>query len=130
MTTGQLTRTILVVEDDASIAELITWALDDAGFEVRTAITVAEALRVCEQSLPDLIVADLLLPDGLGSELVCRIRERTGHHAVATLLMSAHPRAQEHASSAGADACLQKPFDLDEFFRKVEDLLGPGPALP
>ena len=120
MTVQQGTRRILVVEDDPSIAELISWALDDAGFEVRTAPTLADALQTFEQTEPHLVVADFLLPDGLGSELVRRVRER---NAVATLVMSAHPRAREQAAAVGADACLQKPFDLDEFFQTVDHLL-------
>ena len=120
MTAHTTTRRILVVEDDASITELIAWALDDAGFEVRTAPTLAEAFSKFEQAEPDLVVADFLLPDGLGSELVRRIRE---HDGVATLVMSAHPRAPEQAAAVGADACLQKPFDLDEFFQTIDSLL-------
>ncbi|HUY99374.1 MAG TPA: response regulator transcription factor [Thermomicrobiaceae bacterium] len=125
MTFHEATRRILVVEDDPSISELIAWALDDAGFDVRTAPTLAEALAIVQQDEPDLVVADFLLPDGLGSELVRRIRQ---HDGVATLVMSSHPSAREHGASVGADACLPKPFDLDEFFETVETLLQHGPG--
>lgn len=124
MATRQLTQTILVVEDDPSIAELIAWALDDAGFVVHTAPSVAEALRLWEQAAPDLVVVDFLLPDGLGSDLVRAIRRHTDHDDIPTVVMSAHPRAREQARASGADACLQKPFDLDEFFVTVERRLG------
>lgn len=123
MTIRRLRRTVLVVEDDPAIAELISWALTDAGFVVRTAPTLADALRSYDQSGADLVVADLLLPDGLGSELVRAIRRRTRRRGTATLLLSAHPRANQHADDAGADACLAKPFDLDDFFVTVERLL-------
>ena len=125
MTLHRSTRRILVVEDDPSIAELIAWALDDVGFEVRTAPTLAEALAKFQQDEPDLVVADFLLPDGLGSDLVRRIRQ---HDGVATLVMSAHPSAREQAASVGADACLPKPFDLDEFFQTVGTLLQHEPG--
>lgn len=115
--------TILVVEDDPSISELIAWVLDDAGFVVRTARSVAEALNAYDQSQPELVIADLFLPDGFGSEMLRLIQDRGRNPAAATLVMSAHPRAREQARAAGADACLTKPFDLDEFFQIVETLL-------
>ncbi|HET9017892.1 MAG TPA: response regulator transcription factor [Thermomicrobiaceae bacterium] len=121
------TQRILVVEDDPSIAEVITWALGDAGFAVRTAPTLTEALSIIGHDEPDLVVADYVLPDGLGSELVRRVRER---HRAATLMVSAHPGARAQASAVGADACLQKPFDLDEFFETIDTLLHRAPDGP
>ena len=123
MTVVSGTRTILVVEDDKSIAELISWILSDAGFVVYTASTVAAAMERFEEIHPDLVVADLILPDGLGSELVLMLRHRATE-CPATLMMSAHPKAIEHAQKAGADACLPKPFDLDEFYQTVSNLIG------
>lgn len=122
MQTVNDTQTILVVEDDKSIAELISWILSDAGFRVYTATTVAGALECADAVHPDLVVADLVLPDGLGSELVVLLR-RYAVEKPATLVMSAHPQAMEHAQRAGADACLPKPFDLDEFYDTVSQLI-------
>ncbi|MDI3339875.1 MAG: response regulator [Sphaerobacter sp.] len=129
MAAPQLTQSILVVEDDPSIAELIAWALDDAGFAVRSAASVAEALRLCDQATPDLVVVDFLLPDGLGSDLICALRQRCLAR-VRAVVISAHPRAAELARSIDADACLRKPFDLDDFFSTVERLLLPVNAPP
>lgn len=123
MALGMVMDRILVVEDDPSIAELIAWALGDTGFVVWTAPNVKEALRLYTQVSPNLIVADFLLPDGLGSDLVRQIRAYDGHNRTAALLMSAHPRADEQALAAGINACLQKPFDLDVLFATIEKLL-------
>jgi DNA-binding response OmpR family regulator len=122
MTSVQDAQTVLIVEDDKSIAELISWILNDAGFRVYTATTVATALQRIEEVHPDLVVADLILPDGLGTELVATLR-RFASEKPATLMMSAHPQAVEHAQRAGADACLPKPFDLDEFYETVSQLV-------
>lgn len=122
ISTAALARTALIVEDDRAIAELITWALEDAGYNVRVAPTIAEAMSSYDQSQPDLVVADLLLPDGMGSDIVRRIHEEGKSNPAATLMMSAHPRAEERAEAAGADACLKKPFDLGTFYETVERL--------
>ncbi len=132
MTVVESKATILVVEDDPSIAEFLVWALSEAGFEVRSAPTIADALQALDGTSPDVVVADLLLPDGLGSDLVRQVRLRGNGDSVATVVVSAHPRAPEHAAAAGADACLPKPFDLDDFYRTIQALVesrGTGPGL-
>jgi DNA-binding response OmpR family regulator len=120
------THHILVLEDDSSISELLTWILSDAGYEVTCADNLREARRVCEHSTPDVIIADLLLPDGLGSDLVQEVhRERDGR-GPASIVMSAVPQAQRHAEEAGAHLCLTKPFDLGELLDAISGLTGSG----
>lgn len=118
------TRTVLIVEDDHGIAEFLGWALRDQGLEVRHALTLSEAIRLYEELGPDLVITDLVLPDGFGVEVVRRAKTQNGHMAVPSVVLSAHPRAPEYAQEAGADACLSKPFDLGTFFDTVESLLG------
>ena len=115
-------RTILVVEDDAAIADLLGWVLGDAGYRVHSASTVAAAMELVETSRPAVVVADLMLPDGSGSEVVERVKADSGRD-VAAIVMSAHPEAREHARRAGADACLPKPFDLDDLYATIDGLL-------
>lgn len=114
---------ILVVEDDPSILNMIRLALGDAGFHVRTATSVESAVRICREKSPDLVVADLLLPDGLGTEVVRRLHEMKGADAPPTIMVSAHPHVQEKAADVGVSACLPKPFDLYEFYQTVDTLM-------
>ncbi len=114
---------ILVVEDDPAIADLIAWVLTDAGFTVYTAPTVARGLALYEQIKPDLVVADLMLPDGLGSHLLQQLQQPEYQPAAATLVMSALPRTHQYATAARADAYLPKPFDLDELLDVVDRLV-------
>lgn len=114
--------TILVLEDDRSISELLVWVLSEAGYEVTAVSTVREAIRACRERLPDVIVADLLLPDGMGSELLDELRERSHGGGPPSIVMSALPNARRHADAAGARACLAKPFDLTELLDAVSRL--------
>lgn len=116
-------HSILVVEDDPAIADLIDWVLSDAGFVVYTAPTVSQGLKLYEQVKPDLVVADLMLPDGLGSHMLQQLQKPENQPAAATLVMSALPRAHQYASDARADAYLPKPFDLDELLDVVDRLV-------
>lgn len=117
------TPCILVVEDDQAIADLIAWVLSDAGFAVYTAPTVSGGLALYQQIKPDLVVADLMLPDGLGSHLLQQLHQPENQPAAATLMMSALPLARQHAEDVRADAYLPKPFDLDDLLELVDRLV-------
>jgi DNA-binding response OmpR family regulator len=124
---------VLVIEDDRSIADLIAWTLGDAGHEVSCAASVAEARRIWRSRLPDLVVADLLLPDGLGTEVIQEIAKSVDGFRPPSLVMSALPQACEYATTAGADACMAKPFDIGRLLETVDELLArgsPGGAPP
>lgn len=113
---------ILVLEDDRSISELLVWVLSEAGYQVTAVSTVREAIKVCREHVPDAIVADLLLPDGMGSELLNDLRESRDGESPPSIVMSALPHAHRHAEAAGARHCLQKPFDLTELLDTVSQL--------
>ena len=124
MTTGERDLQVLVVEDDEGIAELIAWVLEDAGFVVHTETGIAGAQRAYEECRPRVVITDLVLPDGLGSDFINDLKKRSGHAEVASVLISAHPHALQHAKASKADAYLSKPFDLDDLNRVVGDLVG------
>jgi len=124
MSIGKRDLKVLVVEDDEGIADLIAWVLQDAGFVVYTESGIAGARRAYEECHPRVVITDLVLPDGLGSDLISDLRRRQNHHELASVLISAHPHALAHARASRADAYLSKPFDLDDLNRVVEDLVG------
>ena len=65
---------VLVVDDEATIRELLSGSLRFAGFEVVTAASGAEAVRAAGRSRPDLILLDVMMPDGDGFEVARRLR--------------------------------------------------------
>ena len=103
-------QSILVVEDEASIASFVSLYLKNAGYDVRTAPTVAEATRQLLAAMPDLIVLDLMLPDGDGVELCRRIRQRSD---VPILMLTARDEDVDKiiGLEVGADDYLTKPFN-------------------
>jgi DNA-binding response OmpR family regulator len=123
MIIGERHPTVLVVEDDKGIAELITFVLEDAGFIVYTEGEISSALRTFNVCHPSVVITDLMLPDGLGSDLIVQVRHRDWSSEVRSILISAHPQAREHAVASHADAYLSKPFNLDDLYQTVEELL-------
>ncbi len=114
---------LLIVEDDASLRELISGELEDRGYIVEPASTRAAAMESLQSGAPDLILSDLRLPDGSGMDLLPAAQQ---HHAQpAMLLITAFgsvPQAVE-ALKAGADDFLTKPVDLEHLAVRIERAL-------
>jgi two-component system KDP operon response regulator KdpE len=108
----------LVVDDAPRIRRALEVMLGRAGYDVRTAGTAAEGLASAVLTQPDVILIDLLLPDGDGSELCRQIREFS---VVPVLLLSAvdDEREKVRALDAGADDYLTKPFGIDELLARL-----------
>jgi CheY-like chemotaxis protein len=118
---------VLVVEDDPDARLLIRYALRDL---VRTdaAGTVADALRMAENVPYDGLLVDLNLPDGLGTEVVEELRERTPYWGVPMVAVTGHSLPDSSGSflEAGFDAYLAKPFGQEEIRTLVRHLVVDG----
>ena len=121
MTTGRL----LVVEDEPSIAELISINLRHAGFTVLTAATAEAAREVVDRELPGLVVLDWMLPDRSGIALCRQWRSeaRTRDLPVIMLTARAEEADQVQGLEAGADDYLVKPFSPRTLVARVRAVL-------
>jgi len=109
-------KRVLVVDDDASIRELLSTALEEDGYEVVPAANGQDALAVCERWRPDVIVLDLMMPVMDGWTFAERLRERD---EIPIVVLSAATDLARHAKTIGAAAVVGKPFDLDQLLPKV-----------
>ncbi len=114
-------KRILVVDDDASIRDLVFLALTDEGYEVVLADDGAAALRLVEGSPPDLILLDMRMAELGGEEFVRLYRALPGPHAPVVLFTAARD-AEQSAAEIPVDALLPKPFDLDDLLSLVQRL--------
>ncbi len=114
---------VLVVDDEKSISELITTSLRFVGFEVRTAATGAEALRVAEEFKPHALILDVMLPDLDGFE-VCRQLRDSGQE-VGVLFLTAKDSTEDKIKglTLGGDDYVTKPFSLEELVARLRALL-------
>ncbi|HYX89831.1 MAG TPA: response regulator transcription factor [Gaiellaceae bacterium] len=115
-------QTVLVVEDEASIASFVSLYLKNAGYAVRTVGTGAEALAQAEAERPALIVLDLMLPDVDGIEVCRRIRKGSD---VPILMLTARDEDVDKiiGLEVGADDYLTKPFNPRELVARVKSIL-------
>ncbi len=113
---------VLLVEDAPEFAQLAKDVLTDAGFRVRTVSTITNAISSMTESMPDLVVLDLGLPDGDGLDLCRSIREHSNAYVIVVT-----GRASEvdklRGFRLGADDYLVKPFSGRELVARVEALL-------
>jgi DNA-binding response OmpR family regulator len=114
--------TILVVEDESSIASFVSLYLKNAGYTVRTAATGTEGLSQAAAHEPSLIVLDLMLPDIDGIEVCKRIRQRSD---VPILMLTARDEDVDKiiGLEVGADDYLTKPFNPRELVARVKSVL-------
>ena len=113
---------VLVVDDERAIQRALKATLEAAGYRVEIAGTCADALAQVALKPPDLVILDLLLPDGSGHD-VCR--DIRGWSPVPILLVSAvgDEREKVKALDAGADDYVTKPFGIDELLARIRAML-------
>ncbi len=109
-----MTRHILVIDDEPNIREVLRIVLEGEGYRVREAATYSEAMQLLSKSTFDLVVCDIVLPDGNGLDLVRSFH--AGHPETKFIVITAHntPAQALTALRDGAVEYLSKPFDVDE----------------
>lgn len=110
---GQMKK-ILVVDDDVDIVQLIAAAFAPYAYEVLTAQSGTAALEVVRQHRPDLIILDLMMPDGHGFSVCQAVRADETLRQTRILVLSAkhYPADRQHAFDLGADEFMTKPFNV------------------
>mgnify|MGYP001582196297 CR=1 FL=1 len=114
--------TLLVVDDESAVLELVATCCEEAGHTVLTAQDGKEALRLFYESHPDLLVVDIRMPVMDGFELVSRVRE-VSEAPIIVLSALAHEQDKVHALRLGADDYMVKPIGMRELVARVEAAL-------
>lgn len=115
-------KSILLLEDDTVLSELFALALRQAGYAVDTVTNGKEGLAFLEESIPDLIVSDIMMPEMDGLEFLARVREHSNLRFVPIILLTTKSALQDVVKGfeLGADDYLAKPVDLKELLVRVE----------
>ena len=116
-------KKILIVDDEADLREMVTSILEQDGFKtIKTAGTVAEALKICRDWEPDLAILDVMLPDGNGFSLFEQMRTFT---EVPVLFLTARGEDEDKLKGLGlgADDYMVKPFLPKELSLRIGIIL-------
>ena len=114
---------VLVVDDEAMLADLLAQALRHEGWETDTAKDGLDALAKADSFHPDVVILDVQMPRMDGLETLERLRARDPELPVLFLTARDAVADRVHGLRAGADDYVTKPFDLDEVAARVEGLL-------
>jgi len=113
---------VVLIEDEPDLREILQYNLAQAGHRVQSAATADAGLRLARESLPDIVLLDLMLPEVDGFELCRQIRERS---SVAIIVVSARggERDKVSALNVGADDYMTKPFSIEELLARINATL-------
>jgi two-component system phosphate regulon response regulator PhoB len=116
---------VLVVEDEAPLAEILRYNLESEGFRVAHAESGEEALILLDEERPDLVVLDWMLPGVSGIELCRRLRSMTNSRTIPIIMLTARGEESDRIRglSTGADDYVTKPFSLPELMARVKAIL-------
>ena len=118
----QRKRTVLLVEDEPSITEPLAESLGREGFDTKVAATAAEALDLAARIQPDLVLLDVMLPDGSGFDVCRELRQRS---QVPIIMLTARGEEADRVVGLelGADDYIVKPFSAREVAARIRAML-------
>lgn len=107
-----MAKTILIVDDSASMRQLVTFALKDAGYEVIAAIHGKDALAKLNGSKVDMVITDLNMPEMNGIDLIRQLRSTPAHKFTPILMLTTESQEgkKQEGKQAGAGGWMVKPF--------------------
>lgn len=117
--------TILIVEDEPSIVELVSFTLKEAGWQVQAVSTAGEAWEFLQRRTPHLVLLDWMLPDQAGLRLLARIRADRQLQPLPVIMLTAKSMEEDKIAGLdqGADDYITKPFSPRELTARIKALL-------
>ncbi len=123
---------IYLVEDDASIRELVVYALSNSGFEARGFGTPSAFWKAMEREVPVLVLLDIMLPEEDGLQVLKKLRDAPATARLPVMMLTAKGGEYDKVIGleAGADDYLPKPFGMMELIARVKALLRRSAEVP
>lgn len=120
-----MTHQLLLVDDEPGLREAVQAYLEDSGYTVQTASNAQDGWAILQQSLPDLVITDLMMPQVDGYQFLQQLRDDPRFKTLPVIFLTARGMTGDRIQGyqAGCDAYISKPFDPDELVAIVDNLL-------
>jgi CheY-like chemotaxis protein len=116
-------KKILAADDDPAILEVLTYMLEDAGYDVETTVN-GQTEDAAQKYLPDLILLDIWMA-GMDGRTICKsLKSQKLTKHIPIILISANKDTERFAKESGADNFITKPFEMDALLSKVAKYIG------
>jgi len=115
----EILKRVMIADDDPGILDAVQLMLEFAGYEVSTTFNGATLLDM-KDNLPDLILLDIWMSGTDGRDVCKALKNKTLTKDLPIIMISASTELEKSAKDAGADDFLEKPFDMDALFSKIE----------
>ncbi len=123
-------RKVLVIDDDAGIADLLTDVCQDNGFDARSLTDARKAVELAKSWKPDMITLDIEMPDIDGIDVLNRLKADPATRHIPVLVVSILAKEAEFEGALrGAHAVLQKPIRFDQFLGTLAQMAPPTPSV-
>lgn len=118
-------KSILAVDDSSTIRQMVTFTLQNAGYEVLSAVDGVDALRQITARRVDMIIADLNMPNMNGIEMVRQVRRLAQYKFVPILMLTTEsmPEKKQEAKAAGATGWIVKPFNPPQLLAVIQKVM-------
>jgi CheY-like chemotaxis protein len=116
-------KTILIVDDEFGVLEVLEFFLSDLGFNVTSALNGRDALARLRESKPDLIILDFMMPVLDGAGVLDALAGSEDTNAIPVILTSALPEATIKQRCSGYDMFLRKPYRTENLVQAIEKIL-------
>ena len=117
-------KKVLVIEDDADTAQCINYLINDLGFEFVQSQSILSTIAIIKIN-PYIILLDYYLPNGCGNLFCLELKSNLLTKEIPVILMSTHPNLNNISNGCGADAYLEKPFDLNKLIQMLSNIAIP-----
>jgi two-component system chemotaxis response regulator CheY len=123
---AKVVRTIMTVDDSASLRQMVSFTLKGAGYDVIEAVDGVDALQKLDDTSVNMLIADINMPNMEGIELVRRVRENPAYKFIPIVLLTADSTdsKKQEGRTAGATGWIVKPFKPEQLLAVVKKVLG------
>lgn len=118
-------KTILIVDDEKDLVDLMAVMLETQGFVVMKAFSGEEAITKLEEQKPDIILLDIMMPQMSGYEFCQKIKGDDRHKSIPVILVTAKVQSedQKRGKEAGADGFITKPYEYSQLIQEIQKLI-------
>lgn len=113
-------KCVYVLEDNANIADIIEFLLVEELYEVKVCKNVNAFWQEMSAHKPDMVVLDVMLPDGNGLDICNQLKRNVRTHHIPVMVMSGNNYLSKVKSKCNAESYINKPFDLNDFMQRID----------